>query len=831
MSDPYKCSALLNKGSWLDPGRRWRSKEPHFQNWQPPGCMMHNYKKHDIQQCFDGHKLVFIGDSTTRQIFWAVAGKMDQKKAEGQMIEMLDLSEKHKDLEFTSDGVTVQFIWDPWLNSTGLERELKNFRAEPSQEKKNEDDSAALILLGSPGIWYARHGQENFFKDFRDTIDNVIPYMDHGTKQSAAMPKSRPFPARKQTPNFLLLAPVQVPRYQSLSPSREQTITPEKIDQMNNYLQQASAFSSADVVWSYSLMTFAGRAEYEESGLHVVEEVANRKADVLLNLRCNADSASKGYPFNRTCCSNYKQPGLVQWSLVFTGMLALPSLVYMRRKQFVKIGRFLPAPEIMNALAAFGLVVCFCFYADRSQAFEKAQKQFSKREFLAGCLAVTAIGIISIRKNRALTRTTSKAQEDDFLSRDQTDEWKGWMQGILLVYHYTHASNTLWIYEIVRLLVASYLFMTGFGHALYFLRTDDYSVKRVANVLIRLNLLSCVLPYLMRTDYLFYYFAPLVSFWFFITYFTFKIGRRRNSNFNFVIAKIIFSAAVTTGFTMIPGILEFVSFILKYTCAISWNLMEWRFRMFLDMYIVYIGMILAVLYQRYTRPANPNQTIDIIIRLTKTYSETFTFITFFTSLFLLPGFWALIRRSPNKEDYNWWQPYISFIPILSFVTIRNSHRILRKYHSTALAWLGRCSLETYVLQYHIWLAGDTSGLLRIGLWGRRTEAVILTSLFLWISWCTAGVTQKLAFWIVHGSSPPSSNRGKFEDDVKNSPYLLPRNYAGDGSATPSKNLRFELGQGPMAKWSGRIIVRLTESLRLRLMFIGLMLWIGNILYT
>jgi N-acetylneuraminate 9-O-acetyltransferase len=162
---------------------------------------------------------------------------------------MLDLNEKHKDLKFVSGDVTVQFIWDPWLNSTGLDQELGKFRAEPSITHR-KDESAGLVLLGAPGLWYVRHSQENFFKDFRDTIDAIIPYMDHASEEEVTVP-TRPFPSRKQSPNFLLLAPVQVPWYPVLSPSREETITPEKMDQMNDYLQQVSQHSSADIVWSY----------------------------------------------------------------------------------------------------------------------------------------------------------------------------------------------------------------------------------------------------------------------------------------------------------------------------------------------------------------------------------------------------------------------------------------------------------------------------------------------------------------------------------------------------------------------------------------------------
>jgi len=788
---------------------------------------MHEYKKRDIQECFHQRRLVFIGDSTTRQIFWAVAKKMDEERAEEEIAEMLDLDEKHKDLEFFSGGVTVQFIWDPFLNSSKLEGELIKFRAEPFNETSGGDEeSAGLILLGSPGLWYARHGQENFFKDFRDSVDAVIPYMDHASGEQAMVPTTRPFPARRQSPNFLLIAPVQVPWYQALSPSREETITPEKIDQMNDYLQQVSQHSSADVVWSYSSMTFAGHGAYEESGLHVVNNVAHRKADILLNLRCNSDSASKGYSFNRTCCSNYTRPSITQWTFLILGMMILPAMAYFRRKHVARISRMLPSATVLNALAVFNLVICFCFYADRTQIFEKAHKQFRRQEFLTACSAAAIAGFFSVRKNSfqgATEKVTEAPQDGGFLSRVQTDEWKGWMQAIILIYHYTHGSKTLWIYEIVRLLVASYLFLTGFGHTLYFLRKKDYSLKRVAGVLVRLNLLSCVLPYMMRTDYLFYYFSPLVSFWFLVIYFTLKIGHEKNSDPIFIFAKILFSIALTTAFTMIPGILEFIAFLLKYACGISWNMTEWRFRTFLDMYIVYIGMITAMLFHRTSKlkakSITPETFMDNALRLVITYRRTFKTLTIILSLGLLPGFWLLTRRSPNKEDYNWWQPYLSFIPILSFITLRNSHRLLRNYHSEVFAWLGRCSLETYVLQYHIWLAGDTTGLLRLGLWNKWVEAGILTPIFLWASWSTSDATQVLTNWIVHGSTPNTSF-GLVDEKAKTSPGLLPRAVK-DKDVTP-------VSEG---SWLYNYMPRFRDDLRWRLGLIVLVMWVANVTYT
>lgn len=162
------------------------------------------------------------------------------------------------------------------------------------------------------------------------------------------------------------------------------------------------------------------------------------------------------------------------------------------------------------------------------------------------------------------------------LNREQTDEWKGWMQLVILIYHISGASvvspprarararrRQLWrggcftaavclfpqfipVYMHVRVLVAAYLFQTGYGHFSFFWLKGDFSLYRVCQVssgagsgsigsfrdaaavpsrvlfprqvLFRLNFLVLVLCVVMDRPYQFYYFVPLVTFWFFIIY-------------------------------------------------------------------------------------------------------------------------------------------------------------------------------------------------------------------------------------------------------------------------------------------------------------------------
>lgn len=68
------------------------------------------------------------------------------------------------------------------------------------------------------------------------------------------------------------------------------------------------------------------------------------------------------------------------------------------------------------------------------------------------------------------------------LNREQTDEWRGLMQSVVLIYHVTGAKNVLPIYMHLRLINSAYLFLSGYGHFCYFWQTGDVSLVRFARV-------------------------------------------------------------------------------------------------------------------------------------------------------------------------------------------------------------------------------------------------------------------------------------------------------------------------------------------------------------
>ncbi|KAI9848805.1 MAG: hypothetical protein M1838_000358 [Thelocarpon superellum] len=821
--DYAKCRALKDQGRWLDSSLR---------QWQPPGCLLHKYQSRDIADCLGSKRLVFIGDSTTRQVFWAVVRKMDEKSLGRE----LRLANKHSDITFTHLETTVDFIWDPFLNSTALTKTLQLHRSGLPISPARDAPGPALILVGA-GLWLARHDHHDPIGHFQKTMDRISHTIYGPTAEGLTVICNRP--------DWLYFAPVQVPWYDFLSPARAAVLTSATLDPMNDYLQHMSLNSSAQVLWSYHALTEKQRSAYGESGIHIIDEVAAAKADILLNLRCNHQMAGS-YPHDRTCCSRYEEIVPVQ-IIIATISASLMVLEYIRSRHFFGSKR-----DSLSAVAILLAVLQVCWIADRTQIMDKRHKNYSAAQFGIFSGIILALGAVSISRSGPPDRRGRRDQpgrsmpDHPVLSRDQTDEWKGWMQFFILVYHYTDASKVLWIYQIIRLFVASYLFMTGFGHTVFFLRKGDYSLRRVASVLVRLNLLSCALPYVMKTTYLSYYFASLVTFWFFVVYAIMRVGGSNNDSILFLVSKISLSAGCVGMFNATPGTWEAVFELLRRTCGIKWDVTEWRFRVALDGYIVFVGMLAAVAFVKYS-PEKPTQDIRTPSQRRRPRSRRFPAGAVVGAIGIIFLFFVAASGFTDKYAYNAWHPYISFLPILSFVTLRNAYPTLRNFHSRIYAWLGRCSLETFTLQFHLWLAGDTRGLLSLG-WldrdgsnpvGRWTEVALITLFFLAGSWMVSEKTAQVTAYIIDPSSggkrasAPDTSPGDESLSTSEMDLLV---LGGPGRPSPSRHPLHPPRQPRRWKkrvttWSDRVGRSFRDSLVLRLALMLLVLWLLNMVHV
>ena len=617
-----------------------------------------------------------------------------------------------------------------------------------------EQKSAGILFMGV-GIWFAARFYEDVsLKNFQATFNNVTELLQ---PQKLAPFGSRPMTADDGVGSELFLAPVPPPFYDGMAEDRKTGVAavPGEIEAIDEFLQSKEEETRLSMLWSYVALSHDEPNTFEDpkNGYHVTEAVAETKAQIILNLRCNAKlDIHKGYPYSRTCCTDYGPRSPAQLAIVSLGILFCGAVVAI---EVYGLLRATKSRTILSEAAVFITGLLLCYWADRTQAFAKGSKEYRRDDFVVLSLVALMIGVAGVTRSRPpppKPNAQPQAAEPDMkaLSRDQTDEWKGWMQAVILIYHWTGASKDLDIYICIRLLVASYLFQTGYGHAVYFVSKNDFSFKRVFSTMLRLNLLSCCLPYIMQTDYMFYYFAPLVSFWFLVVYCTFWIGSQYNDRNLVIVAKIVISALVVAAVTQWTPAMYWVFSFLEAVFHIHWDLREWQFRLALDGCIVYVGALLGVAHVR-------SKVYHRVL------TETHGLVGVIGAL-SLPLYWLVASRSKDKTAYNAVHPLVSFIPVLGFIAMRNMSRSARTWYSGTFAWLGRCSLETFTLQFHIFLAADTKGLLLLDAFpgdgsffgDRWRHLVLIVPVFFFVSSQVARATEAITKCLASPVSRPNA---------------------------------------------------------------------------
>ena len=404
----------------------------------------------------------------------------------------------------------------------------------------------------------------------------------------------------------LFIAPPAPPQYAENNPrvADGNDVAPEVIFALQKWLVDHDHLNGFPLLQSF-LALVQGQPgtiiDPGNTGFHVIDSVADIKANILLNARCNAKLDRKqGYPYDRTCCTDYGSMPLVQMLLLALAVAYLVMCIF-NEIQHLRGTESVCYDAINLDVGMFVTALLACYWTDRTQVFAKGSKAFISSEFSALCL-IAAIATLTTftrtlppRAKPGQVASTNVLADAKPLSRDQTDEWKGWMQAVILIYHWTGASRILGIYIGVRLLVAAYLFQTGFGHAVFFVSKKDFSFQRVASVLLRLNLLSCALPFVMHTEYMFYYFAPLVSFWFLIIYGIFALGSHYNDNPRALLAKCGIAIFICPGLVLWTPLMDWTFNLLRVLFHIEWDLYEWKFRLGLDGLIVYIGVLMGII--------------------------------------------------------------------------------------------------------------------------------------------------------------------------------------------------------------------------------------------
>ncbi|KAM4631022.1 N-acetylneuraminate (7)9-O-acetyltransferase isoform 2-T2 [Polymixia lowei] len=690
--------------------------------------MMHKYKSIEAKTCLAEKRVAFVGDSRIRQLFYSFIKIIDPDRRED--------GNKHEDIPFEdeSSSVNVDFLWYPEANNSMKERLISW-----TQELSPKPD---VVVLGA-ATWS--------IKLHSGSSETLQQYKVNLTAMSSPLERL----AEDGEVYWVLQDPVNE---EVLSESRKM-ITNQQLESYNEAAVDVLNSSKRSTRARVKLLGASRQAAMETitqsaDGLHLPESTRNVGAMVLMNSLCNKLLR----PIDGSCCQKLPPPNLLQKlsACVFLGsalvFLVLHVLGHNRHRRPVppdveSLEERKPATAAaplgpkapFQALCRMGIIMAYFYLCDRADVFMKEQKLYTHATFFIPLIYIFVLGVFF----------SESSKETKVLNREQTDEWKGWMQLVILIYHISGASAFIPVYMHVRVLVAAYLFQTGYGHFSFFWLKGDFGLYRVCQVLFRLNFLVLVLCVVMDRSYQFYYFVPLVTFWFFIIYATLAmwpqiLQKKANSSGMWhlgVLAKLLGLLLFICFFAYSEGFFGsiFSMWPISKLFELNGSIHEWWFRWKLDRFAVIHGMLFAFIYLVLQKCQVLSEGKGEALFSTK-ISNLLLFLSLVS--FMMYSIWA--SSCKNKTECNEMHPYISVVQILAFILIRNIPGYARSLYSSFFAWFGKISLELFICQYHIWLAADTKGILILIPGNPSLNIIVSTFIFVCVAHEISLITNDLA---------------------------------------------------------------------------------------
>ncbi|KAG0479745.1 hypothetical protein HPP92_010603 [Vanilla planifolia] len=183
----------------------------------------------------------------------------------------------------------------------------------------------------------------------------------------------------------------------------------------------------------------------------------------------------------------------------------------------------------------FGGLLLYYYICDRTDLFGESRKAYNRDFFFfLYFLLIIVAAMTSFKVHNDCSTLSGKVTM--YLNRHQTEEWKGWMQVLFLMYHYFAAKE---IYNAIRIFIAAYVWMTGFGNFSYYYVRKDFSVTRFAQMMWRLNFFVAFCCIVLDNHYMLYYICPMHTFFTLMVYISLGFLNKHNDRGLVIAIKIV----------------------------------------------------------------------------------------------------------------------------------------------------------------------------------------------------------------------------------------------------------------------------------------------------
>jgi len=688
-SDPSLCRAMLEGGGrWLDPARAY--VDGRFQKWQPPGCLFRTYDWDELAAALSGSRLLFIGDSTTRNPYDSFVKIRDPKYS---------VEKDWHSHNLTLPGLEVLQEFDPLLNHTKTVDEIAAFRANATGT--SSIPRAAELIFISVGLWQVRwldnNGTTEFGRALRDLLDPVPPKTNSSAVVSLSSSTTEA-PAHRD----LIFSPVQIPSQQN----RIDWYIDGHSEGLNDMLRRQYKPPGVEIAWSYVEMTNYDFAFNQADGIHSTPAVDRAKIMLMFNWHFNSRHNNE----LGTCCVPYPMPQWWQFVVMLILVISIiRKLAYQRilphglptTKAEQSLQSWKAAPAMPYLLVGLAL----CFIADRTFVFHKEAIYLTRTSILQCCLVVPIVALILQRhivsnKSSELRQSSSSPLLHDQLMGLLLLIWciAGWC-GEPSADSVLHRISSA--YRQVTILSGLFILALRSANAY----TQTHSPRGIFIQVLRMNLLAICLDLTLSPGH-----------------FNSKVIYLVTAALGFVHLLLLMQKALArlAGHTVATVVLGALQIVRPEFCMSLWGIVApWRVDILnesMNVYLCFAALGFGVLFaalQEETSAISSAAYSDTHQSNATVFSPGIVMKT--QLLCVIVNVWVQLGLSLYGETGSLGHIGIVHLYLVVVTAMTLQWTIKFPWLANVTRWLGQHIFELYLLHNHIWLASDGNSKLSLGL--------------------------------------------------------------------------------------------------------------------